>query len=82
MVSKVQRPNSMVGRLRRSGAVLVTGALVALGAATAPDLAAEQTPAKPQVTFKTGVDLVMVDVVVRDKSGAIVRGPRSSTKAR
>src|SRR5262249_36748166 len=33
-----------------------------------------QTLIAQQPTFRTGVNLVMVDVVVRDKSGAIVKG--------
>jgi VWFA-related protein len=51
--------------------------LVALvAAAFGPDLVAQQTPqrpAAPKPMFRTGVDLVMVDVVVRDKAGNVVK---------
>jgi VWFA-related protein len=33
-----------------------------------------QTPAPPRPVFRSGTDLVLVNVVVRDKSGAVVRG--------
>jgi VWFA-related protein len=33
-----------------------------------------QTPAQPPPVFRSGTDLVLVNVVVRDKSGAVVRG--------
>ncbi|HEV3058467.1 MAG TPA: VWA domain-containing protein, partial [Vicinamibacterales bacterium] len=33
-----------------------------------------QQPTQPAPVFKSGVNLVLVDVVVRDRSGAIVRG--------
>ena len=33
-----------------------------------------QAPAQPQPVFRSGTELVLVNVVVRDKSGAVVRG--------
>lgn len=33
-----------------------------------------QTPAQPSPVFRAGTELVLVNVVVRDKSGAVVRG--------
>lgn len=82
MASTVQGPTSRGGArfsIRGGGSfvprtIVAAGALVAAVAAFAPLTAEPQVPARPQATFKTGVDLVMVDVVVRDKTGAIVRG--------
>ena len=48
------------------------GALIVM--ATTAALSAQQ-PASPRAAqYRTGVNLVLVDVVVRDKSGAVVRG--------
>jgi len=47
-------------------------ALIAI--ATTAALAAQQTPSPPAAQYRAGVNLVLVDVVVRDKSGAVVRG--------
>jgi VWFA-related protein len=33
-----------------------------------------QTPAQPRAVFRSGTELVLVNVVVRDRSGAVVRG--------
>ena len=33
-----------------------------------------QTPGQPRTVFRSGTELVLVNVVVRDKSGAVVRG--------
>lgn len=61
-------------RAARSAAVAVAAVLVGL----APLLAQQGTPAPPKPMFRTGVDLVMVDVVVRDKNGNIVRGLKAT----
>jgi len=47
-------------------------ALIVLTLATAAPHA--QTPARPQSVYRSGTELVMVNVVVRDKSGEVVRG--------
>ena len=46
--------------------------LLAVGLVTATPHA--QAPAKPQAVFRSGTELVLVNVVVRDKNGAVVRG--------
>ena len=35
---------------------------------------AAQTPQQPATVFRSGTELVLVNVVVRDKNGAVVRG--------
>src|SRR3981189_2339815 len=35
---------------------------------------AAQTPRQPATVFRSGTELVLVNVVVRDRSGAVVRG--------
>ena len=84
--SEVQRPGSKVlpsspaiGSPARRPAVRRTVALIvaALCVGFAPAVSGRQgtqAPPKAKPLFRTGVDLVMVDVVVRDKNGAIVRG--------
>src|ERR1700760_633885 len=56
----------------------VRGALKVLGVASAMGavLAAQQpqTPAPQTPSFRSAVDLVLVDVVVRDRKGAVVKG--------
>ncbi len=51
---------------------IVFAACVVLNAQTPPGQSAEQPPLKP--TFKVGTELVLVNVVVRDRSGNVVRG--------
>ncbi len=48
-------------------------ACLPLHASQAPQ-AARQTVSQPTVTFRSGRDLVIVNVIVRDKSGQVVRG--------
>jgi VWFA-related protein len=58
----------------------VTPSLTALCGALATAVAAgaplQQAPAQPPVTptFRSSINLILVDVVVRDKSGAVVKG--------
>ncbi len=55
--------------------VLTIGSLVAVSASKA--IVAQQAPAsskRPAATFRSSVDLVTVNVVVRDKNGNVVRG--------
>src|SRR5204863_6293897 len=52
-------------RARRSIVVLV--------AALAPLSPHAQAPTPPRAVFRSGTELVLVNVVVRDKSGAVVR---------
>jgi VWFA-related protein len=55
---------------RQAPALAVLLILVSLGLS-----ASSQAPTQaPKATFKSGLDLVVVNVVVRDKSGALVRG--------
>ena len=62
----------MLTRLR--SVALVVGALV-LVAGASPGGGADQAPKQqPRPTFRSGVDLVLVNVVVRDRNGQIVRG--------
>ena len=51
--------------------VLLTAGIVAILLAVAPSA---QQPAAQRPTFRTERDLVSVDVIVRDRSGAIVKG--------
>ena len=65
---------------RRCIASLLTAALVAFAPAAHPSGAdgaqgtAGAQPSQPRPTFRGGTQLVSVDVVVRDASGAVVRG--------
>ena len=60
-------------------ASLVLAAVVGLGALAVTASPPAQAPARtaaqaPKATFKSGLDLVVVNVVVRDKDGKLVRG--------
>ena len=54
---------------RRATLVTLFGLLVSLN----PRVALAQVDQQPQATFKSGVDLVSVTAVVRDKKGRVVR---------
>src|SRR5689334_12888960 len=57
--------------MRRSIASLV----VLTAVATSMPLLGQQAPAPPSgATFRSNVNLILVDVVVRDRSGAVVKG--------
>jgi VWFA-related protein len=59
----------------RSCARLAVALAAILAAAASPSGRAVQAPAaQPRPTFHSGVDLVLVNVVVRDKNGEVVRG--------
>jgi VWFA-related protein len=72
------RPRSAEGyHARRAALLLVTALLVP----ALTGLRAQQPAARPQAplpAFRSGTSLVVVDVVVRDRSGAIVRGLTAS----
>ena len=55
---------------RSSNRLAVAVAIVALSA----PLRAQQAPVPSDATFKSNVNLILVDVVVRDRSGAVVSG--------
>src|SRR5262249_52284481 len=46
-------------------------AIIAVAASTGTSA---QSPSRPQPVFRSGTELVLVNVVVRDRSGAVVRG--------
>src|SRR6202521_1435416 len=56
--------------MRRHLALLVMFGLVASGA----PVGQQSAPSQDVPLFRTGVNLVLVDVVVRDRSGAVVKG--------
>src|ERR1700674_2702743 len=56
--------------MRRHLALLVMFGLVASGA----PVGQQSAPSQDVPLFRTGVNLVLVDVVVRDRTGAVVRG--------
>jgi len=62
-------------RSRRTALTLASMLAAGSLAASAFAPAAPQAPAQaPKATFKSGLDLVVVNVVVRDKNGTLVRG--------
>ena len=61
----------MILKVRPVCAVLIGIAALGVTAAGQP---APQAPAQPRAVFRTSRDAVSVDIIVRDKSGAIVRG--------
>jgi hypothetical protein len=64
-----QPPKGMPARACRSWHTIV--AIVVAMAAASPGA---QAPARPPAVFRSGTELVTVNVVVRDRSGAVVRG--------
>lgn len=58
---------------RRLLHLLVLTAVLAAGSPS-PGLDAAQTGSQPKPTFKSGLDMVIVNVVVRDRDGNLVRG--------
>ena len=65
-----------IRRFRRSSLALAAlFCLGTLGVTASSPSPAPQAPAQtPKATFKSGLDLVVVNVVVRDKNGKVVRG--------
>lgn len=62
-------------RVPRTGRLLVTLLAFASAVATAATPASSQAPGQaPRATFRSALDLVVVNVVVRDKAGRLVRG--------
>ncbi len=66
------RPSRRIWRIDYTNRVLLT--LVLLGVAAGASLVAQEPAQTP--SFRSGVSLVLVDVVVRDRSGAVVTGLR------
>jgi VWFA-related protein len=60
--------------LRSLSSALVFIAFFAAALFPSAPQAQTQTPARPQSVFRSGTELVLVNVVVRDKSGEVVRG--------
>src|SRR5947208_8378423 len=60
--------------MRRQSALLL-GILVLVSGGSL--IVGQQTPPPRTPGFRSGINLVLVDVVVRDRSGAIVRGLRA-----
>src|SRR4029079_12951975 len=54
-------------------AIVLSAVLVAFTTTTTTQ-SAQQQPSQPRSVFKSHLNVVSVDVIVRDKSGAIVRG--------
>ena len=66
------RPSRRIWRIDYTSRVLL--ALVQLGVAAGASLVAQEPAQTP--SFRSGVSLALVDVVVRDRSGAVVTGLR------
>ncbi len=66
------RPSRRIWRIDYTNLVLL--AVVQLGVAAGASLVAQEPAQTP--SFRSGVSLVLVDVVVRDRSGAVVTGLR------
>jgi VWFA-related protein len=68
----------MTTRRRSLRSALASAAAVGLGtlglAAFSPPAEPQAAPQAPRTTFKSGLELVVVNVVVRDKDGKLVRG--------
>src|SRR6188472_947702 len=54
-------------------AIVLSAVLVAFTTTTTTQ-SAQQLPSQPRSVFKSHLNVVSVDVIVRDKSGAVVRG--------
>ena len=68
-MTKREQPRSSLRTLREGWRLLLFVAVFAFFA-VAPRA---QTPAQPRQVFRSGTELVLVNVVVRDKTGAVVR---------
>src|SRR4030095_6600238 len=55
-------------------AVVLSTVLVAFTATTTTTQSAQTQPPQPRPVFRSRLNVVSVDVIVRDKSGAVVRG--------
>src|SRR6266699_2882235 len=66
------RPSRRIWRIHYTNRVLL--AIVQLGVAAGASLVAQEPAQTP--SFRSGVSLALVDVVVRDRSGAVVTGLR------
>ncbi len=65
-----QRRDSVLRSLRTlRSIVVITVVLLVVGASPSA-----QMPSQPRPVFRSGTELVLVNVVVRDRSGAVVRG--------
>src|SRR5947208_3648455 len=63
-----------MGRLVRMKAVVLAGALVVAATAAPRGQQAPQMPPPSTPVFKSSVNLILVDVVVRDRNGVPVTG--------
>jgi VWFA-related protein len=64
----------MKGRLATLARYVAAAALVAAAGGASSILTNAQGDNQPRKVFRSGLNLVSVDVIVRDKSGAVVRG--------
>lgn len=62
----------MHSSLVRHAAVLIAVVAAATASTTTPS--AQQQPSQPRPVFRSRLNVVSVDIIVRDKSGAVVRG--------
>ena len=67
-------PSKLQSRRRALRAGVAIGSFLVLSASWTTVAGRQAAPQKPAATFRSSVDLVTVNVVVRDRSGSIVRG--------
>ena len=70
--SSVRLPKDFMGSSLIRHAVILAAVIVAATASTSTQSAPQQ-PSPPRSVFKSHLNVVSVDVIVRDKSGAVVR---------